>query len=27
VGDAIYVDVSISPAIPINYLLITAHLL
>jgi len=27
VGDAIYVDVSISPAIPINYLLITAHIL
>jgi hypothetical protein len=27
VGDAIYVDVSISPAVPINYLLITAHLL
>ncbi|NBV82503.1 hypothetical protein EBR57_00035 [bacterium] len=27
VGDSIYVDVSISPAIPINYLLITAHIL
>lgn len=27
VGDAIYVDFSISPAIPANYLLITAHIL
>jgi len=27
VGDAVYVDFSISPAIPANYLLITAHIL
>lgn len=27
VGDAIYVDFSISPAIPANYILITAHIL